>query len=560
MTRYKLKSLNIDVPPFRKLKNITLEFADRITLIAGHNGIGKSTILALISNGSGLTEKEFSTYTGKTFQGNLNEIIYIDYDTEFDSKVKQDLPRPILKYDLGGHILEKRCALTKRTREASKTRPGRNEVRVVPRNYSSGSFSIPGTDILIGDSSKVPLPTIYLGMTRMLPLGETDPDLIENTPDSTIHIEDAEFIIDFVNEVIGVGAVNGDKAIVTQSIKGTTKHSKHPAYNHSAKTVSLGQDSLSSIATALASFKKIKRESGKNYTGGLLVIDEIDAGFHPHAQKKLIKKIATAARKLDLQVIATTHSLPIIESIHPDEQPPEKRGLPLDKIIYIRDTINPTVSDLTLNEIRGDMNLIPPKKELRSTTKHIKVYLEDAEANLFFKLILTRRLQNKVKLACKFLLKPIPISLGCDNLQGLQGFDPYFKKVIIVVDADATVKRGMKNIVKIPGGKNAQGKGYNPERTIYEFAKSLVSNAESHPDSWRALKKSLVTTDMIHEFLLKGDFDITKRESAKKWMNNRLDYIEDWSLVSLWLLENAEAVSQFEEALIDAAIRTAKLN
>lgn len=560
MTRYKLKSLNIDIPPFRKLKNIHLEFSDRITLIAGHNGIGKSTILALIANGSGLTEKNFNTYTGKTFQGNLNEIIFIDYDTEFINKAGKSLPRPILKYELGGDFLEKRCALTKRTRAATKTKIARDEVRVVPRNHPAENFTIPGTNIIIGDSSKVPLPTIYLGMTRMLPIGEIDPDLIENTPDSTIHPEDADFIINFVNDVIGVSAVNGDKTIVTQSIQGTTKHSKHPAYNHSAKTVSLGQDSLSSIATALASFKKIKRESGKSYRGGLLVIDEIDAGFHPHAQKKLIQKIATAARSLDLQVIATTHSLPLIESIHPDEQPAERRGEPLDKVIYIRDTKNPTVSDLTLNEIRGDMNLTPPKKEPRSTAKHIKIYLEDAEANLFLKLILTRKLQNKVKLACKFLLKPIPISLGCDNLQGLQSFDPYFKKVIIVVDADATVKRGMKNIVKLPGGKDRNGKGYNPERTIYEFVKSLVDNADKHPKSWRALKEALVTADMLHEYLLKGDFDITKRDPAKKWMNSRLNHIVNWDLVSLWLSENTDAVRKFENALIDAATFTAKLN
>lgn len=560
MIKYKLKSLNIDVPPFRKLRNIHLEFADRITLIAGHNGIGKSTILALIANGSGLTEKEFSTYTGKTFQGKLNEIIFIDYDTEFSSKIRQDLPRPILRYEIGDQFLEKRCALTKRPRLATKTRAARDEVRVVPRNHPSADFKIPNSDIIIGDSSKVPLPTIYLGMTRMLPIGESDPDLIENTLDTTIHAEDAEFISKFVNDVIGVSALSGNKAIVTQGIKGTTKNSKHPAYNHSAKTVSLGQDSLSSIATALASFKKIKREWGNGYPGGLLVIDEIDAGFHPHAQKKLILGIASAARKLDLQVVATTHSLPLIESIHPDEQPLINTGIPVDKVIYIRDTKNPTVSPLTLNEIRDDMNLVPPKKELPSKTKHIKVYLEDAEANLFLKTILTRRLQSKIKLACGFLLKPIPISLGCDNLQGLQSFDPHFKKVIIVVDADATVKKGMKNIIKLPGGSDAQGRGYNPERTLYEFAKSLVNDADMHQESWDALKKSRVTSDMLHEFLLSGDFNIAKRESAKKWMKNRLEHIENWSLVSLWLSENAAAVSSFEDALIDAATFTAKLN
>ncbi|MAM85737.1 AAA family ATPase [Marinobacter sp. UBA2678] len=561
MSRFKLKTLNIELPPFRKLKNIRFEFADRITLIAGHNGIGKSTILALIANGSGLTEKTYTTYSGKTFQGKLNEIIHLDYDTEFKQKKDDnELPRPILVYSLDGHSFEKRCALTKRTIPATKNRPSRLEVRVVPRNSPLADYEVPGTDIVIKNSSKAPLPTIYLGMTRMLPIGESDPELVENTPDENIHEEDAKFITEFVNDVIGIGAVDGTKEIVTQGIKGTTKSSKHPAYSHSAKTVSLGQDSLSSIATALASFMKIKREWGEGYPGGLLVIDEIDAGFHPHAQKKLIQRISNAARKLQLQVVATTHSLPLIESIHPDANPSPAGGAAMDKVIYVRDSRNPVASALTLEEIRNDMYLIPPKKQKVKKTTHIKVYLEDAEADLFLKHILTRRVQRKVKEACGFLLKPIPVSLGCDNLQGLQKFDPHFKKVIIVLDADASVKQGMKNIVKLPGGKDEQGGGVSPERTIYEFVKSLVDNADAHSDSWESLHSLRVTTDMLHEYILSGGVNIRKRESAKKWMKARLEHIKEWNLVGLWLMENPDSVKAFEGALIKAATATAKLN
>lgn len=561
MSKFKLKSLDVELPPFRKLKNIRLEFADRITLIAGHNGIGKSTILALIANGSGLTDKTFTTYSGKTFQGNLNEIIHLDYDTEFEQKKgDKELPRPILVYSLDGHIFEKRCALTKRTIPATKKRPERLEVRVVPRNSPLPDYKVPGTDIVIKSSSKAPLPTIYLGMTRMLPIGESDPELIENAPDEDIHEEDAEFITKFVNNVIGIGAIDGTKDIVTQGIKGTTKSSKHPVYSHSAKAVSLGQDSLSSIATALASFMKIKREWGEGYPGGLLVIDEIDAGFHPHAQKKLIEGISGAARKLQLQVIATTHSLPIIESIHPDSKPSSAGEGAMDKVIYIRDSRNPVASPLTLEEIRNDMYLIPPKKQKVKKTTHIKVYLEDAEAALFFKKILTRRVQIKVKEACGFLLKSIPVSLGCDNLQGLQKFDPHFKKVVIVLDADASIKKDPKNIVKLPGGKDGQGRGFSPEKTIYEFVKSLVKNADAHRGTWEFLRSLRVTTDQLHEHILSGDVNINKRESAKKWMNGRLEHIEEWNLVGLWLSENADSVKLFEGALVKAATAAAKLN
>ncbi|NKQ13510.1 AAA family ATPase [Pseudomonas sp. SST3] len=98
MQKCTLKSLEIEQPPFRKLKNLTVEFAERITLIAGHNGIGKSTILALVANGSGLTSKTFSSYTGKLFRGLLNEIIHIDYEKEFLHHQEQEtLSKPCIR-------------------------------------------------------------------------------------------------------------------------------------------------------------------------------------------------------------------------------------------------------------------------------------------------------------------------------------------------------------------------------------------------------------------------------------------------------------------------------
>ncbi|WP_330110675.1 AAA family ATPase [Methylophaga thalassica] len=561
MPEFKLESLKISLPPFRKLKNIEINFSERITLIAGHNGIGKSTILGLVANGSGLTDKTYSSYTGRTFQGNLNEIIYLDYDTELANN--ENPPRPILQYNLDGEQFEKRCALTKRRITATKRKPERLEVRVVPRNVSSEPFTIQSTGETIGESSKVPIPTIYLGMTRMLPIGESNPELIESDTDTTIHDDDATFISQFINEVIGINQAGGQIGITTQGIKGTSKKSKHPIYAHSPKTISLGQDSLSAIATALASFKKLQRE-WSDYPGGLLVIDEIDAGFHPHAQRKLIRKIASCAKSLKLQVVATTHSLPLIESIHPDANPIGGKGVSSDKVIYIWDSNNPSIADIPLQAIKDDMNLTAPT-QIRNTPKQkLKVYLEDAEASLFFKTLLTPSLRRRVKNESGRLLNPIPISVGCDNMQGLQRFDPHFKTVIIAVDADSSVRKQggqyPKNIVKLPGAKDANGKGLNPERTIYNFVEEIVKNSDSHPEAYSALIDLNVTTDQLNEHLLSGDFNILKRESAKKWMKDRLDHINEWKLIELWIKENPEEVERFERDLIAAAVATDMVN
>lgn len=567
MQKCTLKSLEIEQPPFRKLKNITVEFAERITLIAGHNGIGKSTILALVANGSGLTSRKFSSYTGKLFRGLLNEIIHIDYEKEFLYHQEQDtLPNPVLEYDINGEPFQKRCALSKRAVENKDGKTTRLEARVVPRNKSNSDFLQPDQAIKIGVAAKVPIPTMYLGMTRMIPIGESDPELVVSILDTVIDESDADFIASFVYSVIGIEAPDDlEKSITTQSIQGTNKVAKHPTYGYSPKSISLGQDSLSSIATALASFRKLQRE-WDNYPGGILVIDEIDAGFHPHAQQRLIASIGQYAKKFRIQVIATTHSLCMIEAVHPENNPIGGRGVSPDSIVYLTDTVQPRVlTNPSLETVRNDMLLIPPKapEKVRAKAKYLKIYLEDAEANFFLTCLLTAKLKKKIKDACGVNLKPIPISVGCNNLQGLQTFDPHFKTVLIVVDADATVKNGngkLKNVVKLPGGKIANGASFSPERTIYEFAKILMGNNQNYPSTRAKLIAGGVTSNQIQAHLIQGDTDITKREPAKRWWNERIQIIRDWELVDHWLAEHPDLVEKFEKELMSAAIHTAKLS
>ncbi|MCF5263290.1 AAA family ATPase, partial [Pseudomonas sp. PA-5-4A] len=200
---FSLVRLRIEKPPFRKLKNITVEFAERVTLIAGHNGIGKSTILALIANGSGITDTNVQTYTGKPFTGLLNEIIHIDFENEYlVNKTKGTLSNPHLDYLINENEFTKRCGFTRRLVKNKDGKTSRTEVRVVPRNTKTGNYEDVKSGVVIGSDSKVPIPTIYLGMTRMIPIGESDPELILNSLDNTIDKSDAVFINKFIKDVI----------------------------------------------------------------------------------------------------------------------------------------------------------------------------------------------------------------------------------------------------------------------------------------------------------------------------------------------------------------------
>lgn len=542
MPSIKVKCLEFGDVRFRKMRNLVVPIADRITIIAGHNGIGKSTILGLIANNSGLSSSQaYKSYFGKAFQANLFEIAYIDFETEYLQLRDEGkpLPEPQVQYLVNGTTtVTKVCSITGRSNS--------RKARVVARTTPRADFESDDGTIAFGPDAKVPLPTLYLGMTRVLPIGESQ-HLVEHAEDRSLPDADRTFIADFVNSVI-LGNQADAGSITSQGIRGTGKFAKHPKYTHDSRSVSLGQDSLGAIATALASFNRLQRD-WPEYPGGLLIVDELDAGFHPHAIGRLVSGLRTIARRLNLQVIATTHSPRLIEALHPDGQGNDRAP---DAVVYLSDTASPAVSiDQSLRHILSDMNLDPPVLN-PNDRQTIKVYFEDQEAAEFFKALTppseTRRLNGKLKVK----LDPMPMSLGCQHLIDLRKHDPYFATVVAIVDADSPVRgRLTDHIVKLPGGTEPNGAGLSPERTMHTFLRELVANQDEYAETWRALRAKNITTDQINANLLDGG-SVADRDPAKRWWRQRFQYISDWKLIEAWASSNAGLVNRFRQALEDA--------
>ncbi len=543
MPSIKLKKIIFTKPPFRKLGSMTIEFANRMTVIAGHNGIGKSTIMALVANASGLTRsQEHKSLFGRAFQGNLFEIAHVDFEAEYRQPKEKGapLPEPTIEYLINGEIsLIKACSMTGREE--------RREARVVPRTVGRAVFEASDGVPKIGPDAKVPLPTIYLGMTRMFPMGEAVGS-VQHTHDKLIDDEEKQFISKFINDVVSGSKTTGEN-ITSISIKGTRKLAKHPDYGFDTRCVSLGQDSLSSIATALASFQKLKR-TWPDYPGGLFIIDEVDAGLHPHAQRKLVRALQKSARAMDLQIVATTHSTHVLEEIHPDGEGNEKAP---DGVVYLMDTAKPKMAvGFSLRQILDDMNLKAPGGVVKPEMPILKVYFEDDEAALVFEKTVTRKFKNKLKKDHNIKLDPLPIGVGGSNLIGLSSHDPYFKTVLMVVDADTAVTgKNKENVVKLPGGKDKDGKGMSPERTLHAFIAALVDNQDENQEAWDYLQAitPALTTNQLREHLLSDGRNMTKRESAKEWWQANLDHIENWHLCEAWAEVNKPSVDIFLAAL-----------
>lgn len=87
----------------------------------------------------------------------------------------------------------------------------------------------------------------------------------------------------------------------------------------------------------MLSFKKLKRDMGADWDGGLLLIDELDATLHPAAQLRLISLMEKEAKSVGYQIVFTTHSTVILKELSGKNQF-NKEGGPGDiEIAYLTD-------------------------------------------------------------------------------------------------------------------------------------------------------------------------------------------------------------------------------
>lgn len=541
----KVKSLAFGTPPFRKLGNFEIQFADRLTLIAGHNGIGKSTILGLVANTFGFTERGGpKSYFGEPFYANIERIVYLAL-AEVAEAQKDTASAPVVIADVNGIEVKKRCSMTQRTEW--------KRARVVPRTIDKAE------DDTVGQDAKVPLPTIYLGMKRLASAGEADEKEVASTK-LAMHDDDSALMVDFVSAVILGTELNTD--VTHQTIKGSKKRTAQPGYQmHDAFAVSMGQDSLGSIATSLASFNQLKRDMGDDYPGGLLVIDELDVGFHPHAIERLVKSLKTYAKRLDLQIIATTHSPRLIEVVHPDgggnAQAP-------DRVIYLLDTRRPRLApDQSLRAMLSDMAMLPDDdKPARKSKPVLGVYFEDDEAAQFCASLIPTT--KKTALAKKYGVRItwIPLGIGGSHLVNLPDKDPLFWDRVLVVDADTTISNDAAargNTVKLPNVPGSIGVARSPENTIKQFLRD-ISAAQDGPkhDALLNLNTTNPSSDKVHvNFFEDGMGESTKRENTKAWWKKYWPRLNKWGVIQQWALVYKAEADAFEVAFENAVAHTA---
>lgn len=112
--------------------------------------------------------------------------------------------------------------------------------------------------------------------------------------------------------------------------------------------------------------------------GALVLIDEVEAGLHPFTQQQLMLELQRLALRNDLQLIVTTHSLAVLESVPPEARvflertedtvivrPPHRDvlqralyGRPLDRLFVLCE------DDVAEAVVRGVYDVLAPRLDL----------------------------------------------------------------------------------------------------------------------------------------------------------------------------------------------------
>ena len=429
----------IEIKDFRVFQNQCLDIAKYITILCGRNATGKSTILALLANSTELKIKYGKTYLGKQFRAHFEEILKGSID-----------------YDVSGSNLLKITGKWGKDNEVVKSfriawQNNKTRYRVIPKDYKAN------------EERKFTIPVIYLGLSRLYPIGEVSISNVKNRKLSTIDQEDYSWFKNEYKNILSLPPHNINTIDIVKIDNISNNKAGISTDNYDWKTASSGQDNIGQILFAILSFKKLKRDMGDNYKGGLLLIDELDAALHPLAQLKLLNLFLVESKNNNLQIVVTTHSQNIVRwamnNINENND---------DVLYWYFTNINRNI------EIKNNYSLAQMSKELTGETNQwndkIKVYSEDRITRMFFNGIINNYDEHRQKLE---ILDIKDFSIGSNQLVQLINSDiDVFKNYLFIFDGDVDEEKEIKDQLK---NKKIQylllpcTKKQLPEKEIYDY-------------------------------------------------------------------------------------------
>jgi AAA15 family ATPase/GTPase len=535
----RIRPYHFFIENFRNFRDASFDLGKKITVISGQNGVGKSNILSLIASGSGVGSKSM---LGSNFQPEFTDFFNIDPDESYE-----DYKLYLTYIDCKGDD-----ALTKRLAFKNDTKAGRG-IRIIPRTSNIRLENCTNKvaadqakhNYGVGADGRVKIPTIYLSLSRLYPLGERK-DTVKiskiNKNNTFYKTRADEKYKEWYNYIIPNSIVNNASLTVVEK-NACSRASLHmDLLNTPTLSQSIGQDNIGNIISALVDIYVLSMQDG--YDGALLCIDEIDVSLHPDTQIRLLDLFDKLSDELSIQFVVSTHSLSVLK----ETMKKENKNNEDYKIVYIKNSMAPYVSKIKSYELLeadmfGSLSFANPK---------VRMYFEDSIGKELFRLLFKafrnilntvsenvenpylrhssdvkdyatindriRSLKNMSDFEEK--VNQIPTMLGCEELIKICEADSYFKRVIFVLDGDARYKEPSQK----PKIRNFLNEKYDskklhlndrshsqnicffpdyfaPESFLYRIIYGITNAPLDNIDFWRSMdmkeETALYTTDKI---------------------------------------------------------------
>lgn len=419
-----MKLRKLTLSKFRHCENLEIKFGDKFTVISGQNGTGKSSILGWVAQLCDYKGEE-KRKNGKFFTEDYRNVFRFcpvnDYKNSYEVQ---------FEIEKEGEIIERKI----KTRHVKATKKS-------PERYR--------TDIDGRDPAE-DFPIVYLGLKRLIPLATEDKiiqtQIALTNAEKNLYSKLSKDILILIDDKIQAESVNSrNKDVLAMQTN---------AYGHLGN--SAGQDNIGQFLSTILSFQELKNKLGDNYTGGVILIDEIDASLYAASQVKLLDNLFKYARDLNLQIIFTTHSLEILEHLE------SKIGE--DTIINHLVTVNGKVQNKLNPSYEYVSNKIRNQISAERISNKKNFICEDKSAEYWIKNLL-----NGTSIKSKVNVEKGPFSEG--ELQNMASSNHrLFRNVGYILDGDIKVKfkgkRLPKRTVFLPGNEP-------PEILLYKFVKSL---------------------------------------------------------------------------------------
>jgi hypothetical protein len=498
----------------------------------------KSTVLGMLGQPFTIS-KDSPLYGEKSIEG-------YDFRSQFKEKFK------LSKYDVAG-THEWTLNLSNPSYYS-----GKDHITIIssPRKSKGHPDSIRfiNSEGKIKGMGYVQLPVIFLSLSRLFPVGETGKTHVIA---DALSADEQKLFVKWYKQILSVTSLNNPVAAVE------LKDTKHVFAGicddiHDVFTNSAGEGNVGRILIAVLSMRRLKNKYAKDYKGGILLIDELDATLFGFSQQSIIEFLLSVSKEYNIQIVFTTHS-PIILSymnkLQREEITKLKPDVPRDRykynneIIYLSEEFDDDgVRGITgenihlareLNRILNAINLQPYRFE-----QFLHIYCEDDKAAKLISSIFDYK-----SIDISQYVSFIDVDLGWTNYYQLHRKSvPEFRQSLIVLDNDVT---------RMSSEKKKVDYFHDTENVIFtpvDVEQGMFAFLREHKN-FNEFQKKLREKGYYFDYntcFSEWPEEKYDTDEVKKWFKNLETKTSSVNLLfQLWCERNSDKVDEFLTAFVE---------